>query len=339
MPISELRFDLVSKDWVVIAPGRGRRPETFVRKEEAVVEQAITACPFCDLTEQATAVLVKIQNSRNIQVVSNQALTQLDWQIVVIPNKYPAFGLADDLNERAVGPYQVSDGVGFHEVVIYRDHIKPLTDFSVGELKSVISVMRQRYLELMDQKFVNYISVFHNQGQEAGASVSHPHSQIIAIPVIDPDLRRSLEGSQRYFNLNHHCVHCAMMKWDLENGERIVFENDQFVVLVPFASRVSFEMRIYPRQHKSYFERITDNEIMPLAEALQQSLSRLAKKLNYPAYNFFIHTSPCDGHDYDHYHWHVEILPKTSTWAGFELGTGIEILTIAPEQAAGFLRS
>ena len=339
MAISELRFDLVSKDWVVIAAGRGRRPDTFARKEIPVVESIAVDCPFCQIQTQETAVLVKTKQGHITKIKNNQEITKLDWSFVVIPNKYPAFGQAQDLNERAIGPYQIMDGVGFHEVVVYRDHQRQLADFSIEEVAGFIDVLQQRYLALMDKEFINYISIFHNQGKESGASVSHPHSQIIAIPVIDPDLRRSLEGSQRYFNLNHQCVHCTMMKWDLENGERIIFENDQFVVLVPFASRVSFEMRIYPKEHKSYFERITDQEIRSLAEVLKQALSRLAKKLNNPAYNFFIHTAPCDSKDYDHYHWHIEILPKTSTWAGFELGTGIEILTIAPEQSAGFLRA
>lgn len=340
MPVSELRFDLVSKDWVVIATGRGKRPDAFVRKTVAhATEEKDVVCPFCTkMAQQEPAVLVKTKDKKNIQIKSNQELEKIDWQTVVIPNKYPAFTKGKSLNERAVGPYQVMDGVGFHEVVVHRDHNHHTAEFSTEEWTDLIDIMQQRYLALMDEQFINYISIFHNHGKEAGASIVHPHSQIIATCVTDPDLRRSLEGSRRYFEIHRKCVHCVMLEWDISDARRIVFENSKFVVVCPFAPRVSFETRIYPKEHKSYFERITDEDIKPLAEALHQAMSRLHKKLNDPAYNFFIHTAPCDGKDYHHYHWHFEILPKTSTWAGFELGTGIEISTVIPEEAAKFLR-
>jgi UDPglucose--hexose-1-phosphate uridylyltransferase len=155
----------------------------------------------------------------------------------------------------------------------------------------------------------------------------------------DPDLRRSLDGSQQFFEMHGKCVHCMMLEWDLEEKRRIIFENDQFVALAPFASRVAFEVRIYPKEHKAYFERIKEDEKIKLAEALQVTLNKICKGLVDPPYNFFIHTAPCDGRNYDHYHWHFEILPKTSIWAGFELGTGIQISTIEPEKAAEYLRS
>ena len=129
-----------------------------------------------------------------------------------------------------------------------------------------------------------------------------------------------------------------MLEWDLEENQRIIYQNKEFVVLVPFASRVAFEIRIYPKEHHAYFERIKDKEKDLLADALKQALARIFKGLNDPAYNFFLHTAPCDGKDYNHYHWHLEILPKTSVWAGFELGTGIEISTVEPEKAAEYLR-
>ncbi len=325
-PASELRFDLVSKDWVVIATGRARRPETFkndARPREDVTEKD---CPFCHLETQGKVIYFNPNHNE-------------DWQVVVIPNKYPAFSRGDNLHERAVGPYQVMDGIGFHEVVITRDHRQHLAHFKVEKIKQVIDAYQERYLALMNEKLINYVSIFHNHGKEAGASIFHPHSQIIATPVIDPDLRRSLDGSQHFFEAQGKCVHCAMLEWDLEEKSRIIFENDKFVVLSPFAAKVAFETRIYPKEHKAYFERIKEDEKIKLAEALQVALNKICKGLVDPAYNFFIHTSPCDGKSYDHYHWHFEILPKTSVWAGFELGTGIQISTIEPEKAAEYLRN
>ncbi|HRY52361.1 MAG TPA: galactose-1-phosphate uridylyltransferase [Candidatus Portnoybacteria bacterium] len=322
---SELRFDLVSKDWVVIATGRAKRPETFAKQERQKIEVEEKDCPFCDLQGQEKPVLEYKKDSG-------------DWAVAVVPNKFPAFSRAESLRERAEGPYSVMDGVGFHEVVITRDHKKSLAEMTVGEVKKVIDAYQERYLDLANEKLVNYIAIFHNHGKEAGASVAHPHSQIIAMPLIDPDLQQSLNGSKIFFETRGECVHCKMMAWDKEDKRRIVFENKGFLVVAPFASRVAFELRIIPKEHHAYFERIKEEDKELLAEALQVALNKLFKGMNDPAYNFFLHTAPVDGKDYNHYHWHFEILPKTSTWAGFELGTGIEISTVEPEAAAEYLR-
>jgi len=324
--LSELRFDLVSKDWVVIATGRAKRPETFAKLERFKEQVPEKDCFFCHLETQEKPVLEYKGDAG-------------EWQVVVIPNKYPAFSHSDSLHERAEGPYSLMDGVGFHELVVTHDHQKSLAELPFQQVRRVIDAYQERYLELANEKFVNYVSIFHNHGREAGASVAHPHSQIIAIPLIDPDLQRSLNGSRLFFENQGECVHCQMLEWDLEDGRRIIFANKEFVVLAPFASRVAFEVRIYPREHHAYFERIKDNEKDLLAEAVQVALKKFFIGLNDSAYNFFIHTAPCDGKDYGHYHWHFEILPKTSTWAGFELGAGIEISTIEPEKAAEYLRN
>lgn len=323
---SELRFDLVSKDWVVIATGRARRPETFAKdkKEEKVAPEK--ECPFCNIGTQESPIL-EYKNEKG------------EWDVVVIPNKFPAFSEGGALNEKYRGPYRVMDGVGHCEVVVTRDHNRSMAQLSVGEIRRVLDAYHERYLDLMNEKFVNYVSIFHNHGREAGASIIHSHSQIIAHSLVDPDLRRSLTGSSIFWKKHHRkCVHCIMLEWDKKEGKRIIFENKNFFVLAPFASRVAFETRIYPKEHHAYFERIEDEEKNYLAEAFQMALSKLYKGLNNPPYNFFLHTAPCDGRNYDHYHWHWEILPKTSVWAGFELGTGIEISTIEPEKAAEYLR-
>lgn len=316
--ISELRFDIVSEDWVVIATGRAKRPETFKKEKREIVEEK-GKCPFCDLSEQ----LPPVYNSKNI---------------VVIPNLYPAFSIGNNLNERDIGPYRVMDGVGFHEVIVIKEHEKDVTDFSLDEMKELVDCYQARYLELKSKPYVNYISIFHNHGKEAGASIVHPHSQLIAIPMIDPDLNRSLNGSKRYWQYHNKCPHCVMLYWDIKDGQRVIFENKDFVVLCPFASHLAFEVRIYPKDHQAYFEKIDDSKKVTLAEALMISLKTLFKGLDDPPYNFFLHTAPCDEKEYGHYHWHFEILPKTNIPAGFELGTGIEISTIEPEKAAKYLR-
>ena len=310
---SELRMDLVSNDWVVIATGRARRPETFAQQERIKDDVSSRKCPFC-----------KLKFSGKL-VISH-------------PNDFPAFTPADDLNERKQGPNRIMNGVGYHEVIITADHKKQIAHFSSGEVKIVIDLYQKRYLELMNKKFIKYISIFHNHGREAGSSIAHPHSQLLAIPVVDPDLRSSLDGAEAFYRSQGKCVYCTMIEWELQDKKRIIYENEKFLVVCPFAAQVSFEVRVYPKEHQPYFEKMTEEEKEFFADAMQKGLNKLYKGLKDPAYNFYFHTAPCDMGNYDQYHWHLNILPKTNIWAGFELGAGIEISTIEPEKATEFLR-
>lgn len=333
---SELRFDLVSQDWIVIATGRGKRPETFKKEKRDHFVSSKKSCPFehenMETQEKPTLIFVKGKKSPFQKVIPK------DWTTIVIPNKFPAFAPCRSTNKKTQGPYHKIDAMGFHEVVVTRDHTKQIARFSIDQIKEVMDVYQERYLTFKDAEFVNSVSIFHNQGKEAGASIFHPHSQIIAMPLTDPDMQSSLKGTERFSKENKKCAHCVMNVWDLKDKRRIVFQNKDFLVVCPFASRVAFEVRIFPLRHYAYFEDITEEQKWNLAEAFQQALKRIYKGLNDPAYNFFLHTAPCDGKKYDHYHWHFEILPKTNIWAGFELGTGIEISTIEPEKAAEYLR-
>ena len=344
---SELRLDLVSRDWVIIATGRARRLETFKQERRKKEIGQKSACPFCQIHTQETPTVILAQGRKVFPPNgTNKNWTTLEirkfltgWTTLSIPNKYPALIPSPKLDEKIEGNlYQTMNAVGFHEVVITRDHEKQLAQFPVNLVKETIDVYQQRYLELMKEKFVNYVSIFHNHGIEAGATVAHPHSQIITTPLIDADLKRALVNSKRYFSTHKRCVYCQMVKWEMKIRKRIVFENKDFLVICPFASKSAFEVIISPKAHHSYFERITEKEKEQLAEAFKMALSKTHKALNDPAYNFYLHTAPCDGKNYDYYHWHWTILPKTSTWAGFEIGTKIEISTIEPERAAEYLR-
>ncbi len=315
---SELRLDPVFRDWVLIATGRAKRPETFQKEAHVIKKDDLAACPFENLDDQSRM--------------------SKDWTVVAIPNKYPAFFPMASPKTRLQGPYQSMDGVGFHEVIVTRDHTRDIQEFSPSEVKDLIDLYQERYLCLMKEEFVDYISIFKNKGERAGATVAHPHSQLIATPVVAADIQRSLQGSRAYFDEYKRCVHCEMIQWDLTDPKRVIFENETFVVLCPFASRVAFEVRVYPKEHLSHFEQATEQQKKQFAEVLLLAMQKLSKALNDPDYNYFIHTAPVDGGKHAYYHWHLEILPKTSTWAGFEISTGIEISTIEPEEAAAFLR-
>jgi len=325
--ISELRRDLVSGDWVVIATGRAKRPDDFAKLEKPIFLQPRDKCPFEEFFPLALA------------VYGEDHKPEKDWLVQVIPNKFPAFGKGICAVMFKEGIYEWGEGVGFHEIVITRDHTKSLAAMSDQGVGQVIRAYQDRYLALHNSGCVEYISIFYNHGREAGASISHPHSQLIAIPVIPPDVARSLRGSAEYFKKEKKCVHCAILKYEIKEKSRIVYENDDAVVLTPFASKTAFEMRIFPKKHQPQFELISEEERWSIGNALRVCLAKLYRGLKNPDFNFFLHTAPTRNlKKYGHYHWHFEVIPKTAIWAGFEIGTGIEISTIAPENAAEFLR-
>ena len=334
---SELRFDTVSKDWVVIATGRAKKPEMFKKEKREKERVPKKNCPFCHIETQEAPTLI-FSKGKKVPLDPRGKIPK-NWTTIVIPNKYPAFIRNARLRKRKEGElYQAMDAVGFHEVIVTRDHDKHLALFSVRRVKEVIDVYQTRYKELMDEPFVNYIFIFHNHGREAGASIYHPHSQLITTPLIDTDLQKALSNSEKYYRAHKKCVYCQMGKWERKVKKRIVFENKDFLVLCPFASRVAFQMIISPKKHSPYFERISEKQKWTLAEAFQKALYKLYKALGNPAYNFYLHTAPCNGKEHPFYHWHWTILPKTAIHAGFELGAGMEISVIEPERAAEYLR-
>jgi len=332
---SELRYDLFSQDWVVIATGRARRPEMFKEKRETKKVLPPKLCPFCKMEKQEKPVLIFVKGKK---VPLTDQLPK-DWTTVVIPNKYPAFIPSREIIKSKEGPFfEKIQATGYHEVVVTRDHWRSLALFEIEQVKEVIDAYHDRFQTLMNLKFANYISIFHNHKAEAGASIFHPHSQIITTPLIDPDLNKAIINAGKYYEKTKKCLYCEVGKWERRIKKRIVFENKHFYALCPFASKSAFEVIISPKRHLSYFEEISEEEKWSLAEAFKVVLYKLYKGLNDPAYNFYLHTAPCVAKAYPQYHWHWTILPKTSVWAGFEIGTGMEISTIEPEKAAAYLR-
>jgi len=334
---SELRFDLISRDWVVIATGRARRPETFKKEKKKKQEVPKKDCPFCQIHTQAKPTLI-FSHGKEVPFTTWKDISKV-WTIIVIPNRYPAFSPHPHLDKKVEGGlYQKINAVGFHEVVVTRDHKKQMAQFSIEEIKEVFDTYQKRYLDMMNEKFVNHISMFHNHGPGAGASIFHPHSQIVTTPLIDVDLKNALLNAQLYSKEKRQCIYCRMNQWESKVKKRVVFENEEFLVVCPFASKTAFQVIVSPKKHLSYFEQIREKEKWQLSEAFQIALNKIYKGLNDPDYNFYLHTAPCDGKTHNYYHWHWTILPKTSISAGFEIGTRMEISTIEPEKAAEYLR-
>lgn len=325
--VSELRQDIITGDWVIIATGRAKRPEDFSLNERQNADRGAEDCLFCDPNKSGQEKDVLIYEKADGE-----------WTLRVFPNKYPYLKKDVVLSPISEGPFFAMSGFGSSEVVVTRDHDRQIALFDQLEIAEVLDAYQERYLALMSLKNINFIAIFHNNGIEAGGTIAHPHTQILAVPVLAPSFKMELDGAERYYRNYRHCVYCLIAEYESEQQKRVVFENEDFIALCPFASRAAFEIWVMPKKHSPYFERITDGQKMSLAEVFQKALRAIHKALNDPAYNFYIHTSPCDGKDYPHFHWHIEILPHTSTWAGFEMETGIEISTIQPEAAAEYLR-
>jgi len=338
---SELRQDLVSGEWVVIAPKRALRMHEFARRPKMRPAPKLK-CPFENpqKTAHGSPVLALNQKGEEIRWNKNNAADfARAWRIQIIKNKFPIVAGAECSVEYREGPFSWMKGAGFHEVIIYRDHNVNPSYFDPSDMKLMLEVYRRRYRELIEEDCSEYVLIFHNHGPEAGASISHPHSQIIALPIIPPDVARSIKGSADYYRVHGRCVHCDMIRWERKSGKRIVYENEEMIAFCPFASKVSFETRIFPKRHEARFDGIDDKQLRSLADALRTVLRKIARGLADPSYNFFIHTAPAQPEYFEHYHWHVEILPRTSIWAGVELGAGIEVTSVLPEQAARYLRT
>ncbi len=332
---SQLRYDVASKDWVVIAPGRGKPPEAYKRQRE-IVKMDLAKCPFCNLTVQSGPLLAFSGG----KIAADQMLPS-NWTLAVIPNKFPAFCAPSGAKvcKHNIGPvYRSVDAVGFCELVIPRDHDLHIGLMDLPQVEEIITAYQLRYLELKKSKFVEYISIFHNHGVEVGASQSHPHSQIITSPLIDVDLLGELENSKKYWRAHKKCLSCAMNEFELKDRARLVYENADFAAFCPFASKSAFKVIIAPKFHSPRFEDIDLAQRKSLTQILAMAIKKLYKALGDPAYNFYLHTAPCDKKDYSYYHWHLTIVPKTAIMAGFEMGTKIEISTIEPETVAAYLR-
>lgn len=338
--LGELRQDPITEQWVVIATSRGKRPDDFANDrvqhqfDARKIPRYKDDCPFCN----------------SIQYPQEPDVLRLpddpdQWQVRIFPNKYPAFQPHDEFRSWNTGPYRVTDAVGYHEILATRahNHFGGYTSPSLLELELEALVLRYRQLRVKPS--VNYIQIIKNQGPEAGGSLEHPHHQIFTVPILPSDIASLLHGAERYAKKNNEKAFTIILDYERSEGTRIVWENDYFTVFCPFASRVPFEMWILPRKSNPFFDSIGPADRAALAEALNQALGRMATGLHNPSYNYYIHSAPCDDTGFvcdasvfGHFRWHIEILPRLGQWGGFELGTGLEINSAAPEEAAEFLR-
>ena len=326
--MSELRKDPVIGRWVIISTERAKRPS------DLMVEPAKPRggfCPLCPGNEDKTP--------SEVFALPDERSNTRDWTVRVVPNKFPALIREGTLNKRSEGMYDLMNGVGAHEVIIETpDHAATFSSMPVAALANILFAFKNRLNVLKQDNRLRYISVFKNCGEAAGATLEHPHSQLIALPVIPRRVIEKLDGAQAYFNYKRHCVFCDIIQQELTDSRRLVARNDDFIAFEPFAPRFPFETHILPRNHLAVFEDTADSLLVSLAEIMSIVFKKINKALGFPPFNFMLHTAPFNKDVSDFYHWQFEIIPRLTKVAGFEWGSGFYINPTPPEQAAQYLR-
>jgi len=328
---SEIRQNKATKRWVIFAPSRGKRPLDFKRQESK--NQRLPAidkdCPFCPGNEKSMPPIIMELPSPE----GNQ------WQTRVVPNKFPALTPDGNNIRYRRGLYLAMPGYGRHEVIIESPiHNRQITQMTPNEVGVIIETYHRRYVNVMKQNWNLMTLIFRNHGRQAGTSLAHPHSQIIVTGIVPTYIRWREERAQYYFDESGRCVYCDILEQEAQERQRVISENETFLAFVPYAAEVPFEIWIMPTKHQACFSDLSDQEKPGLAAILQDCLARLQRKLNDPDYNYIINTAARYRAGEPHLHWYLQIRPRLTTQAGFEIGSGISINPSLPEEDAAFLR-
>ena len=337
----ELRHDPIQRRWVIIAGERARRPSDF--SHEAAGARSAAFDPFAPGNEDQTPPEIFAFRDEGTEPDTP------GWRVRVVPNKFPALKTEGDAERQGFGLYDRMDGVGAHELIVETpEPHESLASMDTEHLVLVLEAYRERLIHLKRDPRFRYVLIFKNHGLEAGASLAHPHTQIIATPITPKTVALELDSARAYYRAEGRCIFCDLMKQELEDGARIVFADERFVVYCPYASRFPFEMMLLPRAHGHRFSDADDETLRFMAAALRETLRRLHAVLDDPPYNFVLHTAPatraparradCWSTLASDWHWHLEIFPRITKTAGFEWGTGFYINPVPPEEAARFLR-
>lgn len=322
----QLRQNIITGEWVVIAPERAKRPSDFMVAESlkpALPDQ----CPFC-----LGSAVYKKDNLPEFETKD----------IFVIRNSYPAFKEEKKTcSHRTLkvedGFYNLRDSTGGHDVIIIKKHAWQLFDLTPTVWEHLFLVAKRRYSYWRRDCNTRYSMLIYNQGVRAGASIYHPHAQLMASNIIPNQITREIHGSQSYFEENGTCVFCDLVEHEKQQHLRIIEESAEFIAFTFYAARFPFEIWVLPKKHRAHFENEKAHELRLLSQMMHRVINRLDMTLKQPHLNFFIHDLPTSLEEADYYHWHIEITPRVSTYGGYELGSGTIIDVMSPEEAARYL--
>jgi UDPglucose--hexose-1-phosphate uridylyltransferase len=326
----ELRKDPILGRWIIISKERGKRPTDFI------VERNVSKggfCPLCPGNENTTPPEVLAYGR------SASSPNTPGWSLRVVPNKYPALVIEGNLDKEGDGLYDMMNGIGAHEVLIESpSHDEVFTYLPVDRIQQVFLAFRDRINDLSKDPRFRYVMIFKNFGQAAGASLEHSHSQLIALPILPRMIVSELDGSLSYYKYKERCIFCDIIRQEMRQEVRVVCQNEHFITIAPYAPRSPFEMWILPIRHSSSYASLDDQSFYSLANIFSESMRRLDRCLPGVPYNFVLHTSPLRSNPLEHFHWHFEIMPKLTSIAGFEWGSGFYINPTPPEDAAKYLQ-
>lgn len=328
--MSEFRQNLATKEWVILSPERSRRPNDISKesKIERKIPEYEESCPFCRGHED--------QTTAPVYVFPNES----DWQVRVVHNKFAALNTDTNADRKKDGRFLSAKGFGIAEVVIeHPQHNMNPALMSISEVTNILTAYKKRQIAISKDERINLITIFRNHGAKAGTSLQHPHSQVIATPIVPPHVRYPMEQAVHHYDMYGRCVYCEMVAEEILQDKRILINSENFVAFCPYASRSPYECRIYPKKHIPSFSLLNEKKLVELAGVLKEVLQRLYIGLDNPDYNYIIRSSPLGDEDTRHLHWYMLIVPKESIQAGFEIGSGIFINTVAPEDAKQFLLS
>lgn len=330
----EIRFNPSTKEWVIIATERAKRPEDFVSKSYSISSDSAANCPFCLGREQKTPGEIFAIRDKGTQPNSP------GWQVRVIPNAFPALKSEGEIfEEKTPAGFTKMSGVGKHEVIIESPaHEQIIATMDQPQVDNIFKTYQERFRALIKDPRFKSIILFKNHGHNAGTSLYHPHSQLIALPIIPHFFRARMEVAQEHFEKNKTCLICDLTKMEKAEKERIVLETDNFIVYEPFASRVPFETWVVPKKHVASFVLISEKDCKELASVMKNVLTRIYKELKNPDFNYAFYSAIHGDNSIVYYHWNIKIFPRFSNPAGFEIGSGMMINTMAPELAAKYLR-
>ena len=327
----ELRKDPIAGRWVIIATERVRRPSDFAAPRHP---RRGGPCRLCAGHEEETPPEVLAYRDPHDAPPNSPG-----WRVRVVPNKFPALRIEGELDRRGVGLYDLMNGVGAHEVIIESpDHDRALSVLPAHAVAEVMLAYRERIADLKGDERFRSVIVFKNHGFEAGASLEHPHSQLIATPVVPLALTDEIHSARSYHDYRERCLFCDILAQELEGGARVVAESGRVVAFAPFASRVPFETWLLPRRHAAAFERADEVDLHDLAAVLRTVLRKLDRAVGDPPFNLLLHSAPFGTGESPSYHWHFELMPNLTGISGFELGSGFHINPLPPEDAARILR-
>ncbi len=346
----EFRLEPLSGRRVIMAAARAKRPETFAGpgpKAEQSNGRALPArlegCPFCEGNEALTPPEVLALAGPG---GAERAPDSPGWRVRVVPNRYPALDPGEHPEvelPRSFFPgeslFQAAPGYGLHEVIIEApEHNRHPAAFSPEQVLLVIEAYYRRLLDLEEMPQLRYVQLFRNHGRTAGASIEHPHSQLVALPFVPRRLLNELERAHRHYLQQGRCLCCRLLEQERHAKERIVAENEMFTAFMPFASRYPFETWLVPRRHRASFTASSSDERAAFASLLREVLGHFHRALSSPPYNYYLYSAPLRAGELPHFHWRLELVPKLATAGGFEAGTEIFINTTPPEEAAAFIR-